>query len=184
MASRAASCPISPRPTTTTFDPGTRLGEPQRVQGDGRDRGERRVLRRDTPAGTGAQSSPGTAWNSAWFALPAPPVATSWPGRIPVTAAAGLQHDPGGGVAERHVLGQPAEDRLAGGGDPLGAGLPHHLPDQVGPGPRLGQQARLGQRGHGALRARRDHRRDRADQHLGRLRHRARHVEQRRPGRR
>ncbi len=40
-----------------------------------------------TPSGTGAHSSPGTAWNSAWFALPAPPVATSCPGRTPVTAA-------------------------------------------------------------------------------------------------
>ena len=40
-----------------------------------------------TPSGTVAHSRPGTAWNSAWLALPAPPVATSWPGRTPVTAA-------------------------------------------------------------------------------------------------
>ncbi len=39
-----------------------------------------------TPSGTAAQSSPGTAWNSAWLALPAPPVATSCPGRTLVTA--------------------------------------------------------------------------------------------------
>ncbi len=37
-----------------------------------------------TSAGTGTHSRPGTAWTSAWFAQPAPPVATSCPGTMPV----------------------------------------------------------------------------------------------------
>ena len=140
IASRAASCPISPRPTTTTLDPGPASASRSPCSAI-----DAIVVNAAswalTPAGTGAQSSPGTAWNSAWFALPAPPVATSWPGRIPVTARAGLEDEPGGRVAERHVEGEPAEHRLPGARDALGAGLPHHLPDQVGPCPRLGEQA-------------------------------------------
>ena len=54
---------------------------------------------------------------------------------------AGLEDDARGGVAERHVEGEPAEHRLPGARDALGACLPHHLPDQVGPCPRLGEQA-------------------------------------------
>ena len=85
MASRAVSCPISPRPTTATFAPGptSAMRSPCKAMDAIVVKAASWTL---THPGTGAQSSPGTAWNSAWFAFPAPPVATSWPGRTPVTA--------------------------------------------------------------------------------------------------
>ena len=77
--------PISPRPTTTTFEPGpasairSACSAMAAIVVNAASRGS-------TPAGTGAHSRPGTTWNSAWLAFPAPPVTTSWPGLTPVTA--------------------------------------------------------------------------------------------------
>ncbi len=93
MASRAASWPISPSPTTTTFDPGPASARRSPCSAIDASVVNAASLAL-TPAGTGAQSSQGTAWSSAWFALPAPPVATSWPGRIPVTAAPAARTTP------------------------------------------------------------------------------------------
>ena len=130
-----------------------------------------------TRSGTTAHSRPGTAWNSAWLALPAPPVATSWPGRDPVDGGADLSDHPGRGVAEGHVGGEPAPDRPRRGRDALGLGLAHDLADQVRPGACLGEQARSGERGDRPFGTRGDHRGHGADQHLGRADHRARNVE-------
>ena len=152
------------------------LGDPQPVQRDRGDRGERRVLRRH-PVGHRRAQQPGTAWNSAWLALPAPPAATSWPGPHPGHRRARLQHDARRGVPQRQVLSQPAADRLPGRGQTLGAGLADHLPDQVGAGPGLGEQAGLGQRGDRPFGARGDHRRDRPDQDLGGVRDGPGHLE-------
>ena len=86
IASRAASWPSSPRPSTTTLAPGP--APDRRSACSGMDASVANAAScAGTRSGTTAHSRPGTAWNSAWLALPAPPVATSWPTLIPSTAA-------------------------------------------------------------------------------------------------
>ena len=84
IASRAASWPTRPRPITTTLEPGPASARRRPCSAI-----EATVVNAasfaGTPSGTGTHSSPGTAWNSAWLAFPAPPVATSWPARSPLT---------------------------------------------------------------------------------------------------
>src|SRR6202021_769883 len=64
------------------------------------------------------------------------------PGPQPGGLGPGRHHDPGRGVTERYVTGQPLPHRAGGRADPFGTGLADHLADQVRAGPRLGAQAR------------------------------------------
>ncbi len=76
IASRAASWPSSPRPSTTTLAPGPTPD--RRSACSGMDASVANAASSaGTPSGATAHSRPGTAWNSAWQAWPAPPVATS-----------------------------------------------------------------------------------------------------------
>ncbi len=85
MASRAASCPTRPSPITTTLAPGPASASRSPCSAMAATVANAASWA-GTPSGTAAHSRPGTAWNSAWLALPAPPVATSWPARRPLTA--------------------------------------------------------------------------------------------------
>ena len=88
-----------------------------------------------------------------------------------------LEHYASRGVAKRQILGEPAPNSLCRRGDAVGSSLAHHLTDQIRPSPRLGEQARLCQRGKRPLSARGDHRRHRPHEHFGRPGGRAGDVE-------
>ena len=170
------------KPEHHDLRPGTYLGQAQAVQRDRGDRGERRVLGGHAVRDRGAEQA-GHRLEFRVVGLAGAAGRHQLAGPEPGDRGSGLEHDARGGVAERQVLGEPAADRLPGGGQAVGPGLADHLADQVRAGAGLGQQAGLGQRGHCPLGARRDHRCDGADQHLGRLRDRAAARRVPRPGR-
>ena len=176
IASRAASWPSSPRPSTTTLAPGPAPDRRSACSGmDASVANAASCAGHPLRHGGAQQAGHGLELGVAGLARAAG--RDQLAGLDPGDGGADLDRHPGRGVAERDVGGEPAADRPRGGRDALGLGLAHGLADQVRPGPRLGKQARPGQRGDRRLGARGDHRGHGAHKHLGLADHRAGHLE-------